>query len=276
MKNLFKISLSFLALIVLGTACKKDENKVVFQGTDSTLVLNSTAPSTQVLTIANKLNTAMTFTWNNPGFSFNTGTSSQDVSYTLQIDTTNSNFTNPKIQEKSLLKDLTTSLTVGELNSFLLSMNLQFGVSHNVEVRLKAALKNNTVPVYSNVLKYTITPYLDVKYPVPTNLYITGSATPVGWQCACGEAPVTAQQFAKVNDYTFELTLALSANNEYLFLPVYANWDAKYGFTGTGAANNVLGDSFQPGGNNIKAPSVSGNYKITVDFKTGSFSLVKL
>jgi hypothetical protein len=276
MKKIINQSLFLMGLILLATACKKDENKVVFEGTDAPIVLSSTAPATLVLKITDKANTAINFSWNNPGFKFNTGVSSQDVTYTLQIDTTNSNFTNPKIQEKSVAKELATSLTVGELNSLLLNMNLQFGVSHNIEMRIKAALSNNAVPVYSNVLKYTITPYLDVKYPVPTNLYITGSATPVGWQCACGEAPVTTQQFTKVNDYTFELTLALSANNEYLLLPVYADWGAKYGFTGDGGTNNVLGDSFKPSGNNIKAPTVSGNYKITVDFKTGSFSLVKV
>ena len=276
MKNLFKQSFFLLSLIVLAASCKKDENKVVFEGTDTNLVVASSAPATLVLAIADKPLNAMTFTWNNPGFKFNTGASSQDVTYTLQIDTTGANFTNPKIQEKSISKDLSTSITVGELNGYLLSMNLQFGAPHAIEVRVKASLKNNAVPVYSNVLKYTVTPYLDVKFPVPANLYITGSATPVGWQCACGEAPVLSQKFTKINDYTFELTLPLSANNEYLLLPIYADWGAKYGFTGAGAANNVLGDTFQPNGNNIKAPTVTGTYKITVDFKTGTFSLVKI
>lgn len=276
MKNLIKHSFFFLSLVLLMSACKKDENKDYYLGNESSITLASSSPATIVLLIGNKDNNAMNFTWNNPDYKFTTGTSSQDVTYTLEIDTTGSDFSNPKIQQKAISKDLNTSLTVGELNGYLLSLDLDFGVPHNIQFRLKSTLKNNTVPVYSNVLSFVITPYLDVKYPVPANLYITGSATPASWQCGCGEAALASQTFTKINAYTFELTLALSANNEYLLLPVYGSWSAKYGFTGNGAENNVLGDSFKPEGNNIKAPSLSGTYKITVNFKTGSFSLVKL
>lgn len=276
MKNLLKSLFLFVLFAITLASCKKDENKVVFEGNDSAITLASSMPATVVLNIADKGNVLGSFNWTNPNYRFNTGLSSQDVTYTLQIDTTGANFTNPGIQEKSISKDLSTTLTVGELNSYLLTMGLNFGAPHNIEFRIKSALKGNAVPVYSNVLKVIVTPYLDVKYPVPANLFITGSATPVGWQCACGEAPVVAQQFTKVNDYTFELTLPLSANNEYLLLPVYADWSAKYGFTGDNSMNSVLGDDFKPGGNNIKAPNVTGNYKITVDFKVGKFTLVKL
>src|SRR5690606_36208462 len=111
----------------------------------------------------------------------------------------------------------------------------------------------NAVPVYSNVLSMTITPYLDVRYPVPAKLFITGAATPGGWQCACGEPELISQQFAQTNAYTFELELTLNPNESYLFLPEYGSWAAKYGYTGNGNENNVTGDDFKPGGNDIKS-----------------------
>ncbi|RZM09912.1 MAG: hypothetical protein EOO88_48870 [Pedobacter sp.] len=239
------------------------------------MTLASTMATTPiVLDITKKADVIGSFTWNNPNYKFTTGVSSQNVTYTLQVDVAGNNFKNP--QEKVVVSDLSTSVTVGELNTLLLSRGLDFGVAQNIEMRLRATLNGITAaPVYSNVLAFVVTPYLDVKFPVPTNLYITGSATPASWQCGCGEAENTSQKFTKVNAYTFELTLALSANNSYLFLPVYGSWSAKYGFTGGGNANNQLDDEFKPEGNDIKSPGEAGTYKITVDFKTGRFKLVK-
>ena len=79
---------------------------------------------------------------------------------------------------------------------------------HDLEFRIKANLTNNTAVLYSNVIKMSIKPFLDVKYPVPANLYITGSATPASWQCGCGEPELLSQKFTKVNAFTFKLTNA--------------------------------------------------------------------
>jgi hypothetical protein len=265
--------LAFFALLVAAFAsCKKDENKVYYEGgTAPVLTASSTAPL--VLLLANKNNTAVSFSWTNPNYQFTTGVSSQDVYYILQIDTTGSNFSNPNKKEISVPKDLSTSITVGDLNTALLAMGLLEDQPHNLEIRVKATLINSSVPLYSNVIKIVATPYLDVVFPVPATLYITGSATPAGWQCGCGEPELLSQKFTKVSSSKFELTLALSANNSYLFLPKYGDWGAKYGFTGSGNANNVNGDTFTPGGNDIKAPATSATYKITVDFKTGKFTV---
>lgn len=273
MKSLIKNLTAILLTAVLFTACKKDENRVTFEGGSDDIVLTSSAPQATplVLTIANKANVAMTFSWNNPNYRFNTGVSSQDVTYTLEIDTTGSNFTNPSIQQRAIAKELSTTLTVAELNAYLLTMNLNFGEPHNIEMRIKSALANGAVPEYSNVLKYVITPYLDVKYPVPDDLYITGNATPSDWT----NSPPVAQKLEKINAYTFTVTLPLVANNSYLFLDKFGSWDFKHGYDGNNNANNTAGDNFKPGGGDIKAPAESGTYKITVDFKTGKFTVVK-
>lgn len=272
MKIMMKVLLGTLFTTAILISCKKDENKDYFEGgTSPVLTASSTSP--MVLNIANKASQAISFSWSNPNYKFTTGLSSQDVLYTLQFDTTGATFTNPKIQQKTISKDLSVAFTVGELNALLLSLGLLENAPHNIEIRLKSNLINSSVPLYSNVIKMVITPYLDVKYPVPANLYITGSATPASWQCGCGEPELLTQKFTKINSFTFEITLPLSANNSYLFLPVYGSWSAKYGGTGGGNSNNVTGDDFQPGGNDLKAPPVSGSYKITVDFKTGKFKV---
>ena len=271
MKNIVKKIFFFSLLAATVASCKKDENKNYFEGgTAPVLTVSSAAPL--VLLIANKDNQALGFTWTNPNYQFNTGPSSQDVAYTLQIDTAGANFTNPKIGEKSIPKELSTAITVKELNTLLVGMGLLENTPHNMEIRLKSNIINSSVPLYSNVIKIVITPYQDVVYPVPAKLYITGKASPASWMSG-GDPELVSQRFTKVNSSKFELTITLSANNSFLFVPVYGDWSNKYGFTGSGNANNVNGDSFKPDGGDFLSPAVSKTYKITVDFKTGKYTV---
>lgn len=272
MKNLFKYLL-FLPLALMLWSCEKDENQNFFEGgTAPTLTASTSGPV--VLTLINKNNPAFTLNWTNPDYKFTTGLSSQSVQYTIQIDTTNSNFTNPAIAEISVTSELSRTLTVGELNTSLLSMGLQEDMPHEVEMRVKSTLSGGAGALYSNVVKLTITPFLDVVYPVPANLYITGAATPASWQCGCGEPELLSQKFTKVSSSKFELTIQLTGNSSYLLIPVYGSWAAKYGGMGANNTNNPAGDTFKPGGGDLISPAASGIYKITVDFKTGKFTVV--
>ena len=269
--NLFLIA----GMLVAFAACKKEENRVIFEGgTAPVLSASSTTPLIFVKDDAEK--NAVTLNWTNPDYMFNTGLSSQNVTYTVEIDTVGSNFTNPAKAEAVVSSDLSKTFTVKELNTYLNAMDLAFNMAHEVEFRVKSTLANSSAPLYSNTVKINITPYLDTKYPVPDKLFITGGATPLGWQAGNGsEAEPPSQTFTKTNAYTFELTLALKANESYLFIPVYSSWSAKYGYDGAGNANNPDGDNFKPDGGDMKAPSTSGTYKITVDFKTGRYTVEK-
>jgi hypothetical protein len=272
MKNIFKITLFSIFGILIFASCKKQIDNVSYvSGTAPTLKATNT--SNVVLLKANENNVWNTFTWTNPNYQFTTGISSQDVTYTLQFDTTGSNFTNPNIQEIVISKDLSRVFTVRDINTVLAKMNLLENVPHDVEMRIKSTLANAALPLYSSVIKFVLTPYLDVVYPVPSALYITGSATPLSWQCGCATDVGTTQKFTKVSSTKFELTIALSANNSYLFLPVYGSWAAKYGFNGGNNSNDVFGGEFKPDGGDMKAPGTSGTYKISVEFKTGKWTV---
>jgi starch-binding outer membrane protein SusE/F len=275
MKNILKILFSSMFLAVTFFSCKKDEIKIFYEG-GTAPVLKASSTSPMVLNVANRNNTALTLNWTNPGYRFTTGVSSQDVTYILQMDTTGSNFTNPKKYEKSISKELSISLTVAELNTALLSMDMVENMPHNMEIRIKSSLGNGSVPLLSNVLKIVITPYLDVVYPVPAKLFITGGATPAGWMGG-GDPELASQQFTKISTSEFELaSIALKANEGFLFVPVYGNWSNKYGFIGANLTNNVNGDEFKPEGGDLKSPALAGNYRINVSFKTGKYTLTKL
>lgn len=280
MKNkLSVLLLSFLTVIAI--SCKKEENRVYLEsGTPPVLTASSTTP--MVLAIGNAANFALRFNWTNPNYRLNTGVSSHDVSYTLEVDTTGANFTNPRKQEISISKDLVKEFTVKELNGLfgVSKMNLVYGMPHNVEFRLKASLVGGAAPLYSNVIKMVITPYLDVAVPIPTTgqLFIVGDATPGGWT---NPVPLPNQQFTRLSNTLYEITLPLlGGGKKYLFLPLNGDWGNKYAVQN--ASQSVNGGDFGYNGNNstfntdIPGPLVDGTYKITVDFITGKYTVVKL
>lgn len=274
MKNYKSILFSITAAACM-LACDKEEDKITFEGGTAPVVLSVSSTSDLVLTKEKENFTSLQFQWTNPEYKFSNGVNTLNVNYTLQVDTTGSDFTNPKMASKAFSKDLSTTFLVKDLNNLLSGLELKDFVPHDYEFRIKATLADGSEPDYSSVVKVKITPYLDVQYPVPANLYITGAATPANWQAGNGTEPVPPnQQFTKVNSYLFEInSLQLNASSGYLLIPVYSSWAAKYGFTGEKEKNNTAGDTFKPDGSDFLSPSTAKAYKITVNFKTGKTTL---
>lgn len=266
--NLF-FTMVFSAGILV--SCKKDENKVYFEGgTNPTLSVSSAA---NLFLDSTKKNTiALTFNWTNPNYHFNTGVSSQNVTYIFQVDTTGSNFTNPNIQETSIASDLSVAFTVKQVNTFLNKLLLQRDVPHNIEFRIKATI-NGTVPLYSNVIKIVIIPYLDVAVPLPPTgeLYATGDGTPSGWT----NNPPLAQKCTKLSLTEYTITMNLVPGFYYKFLSTLTQWQPQYG----GKEANGGDFSANMGGGSdpdaIPTPAVAGSYKITLNFVSGKYTVVK-
>lgn len=275
MKNKLAYLLTIAVIALVFASCKKDEHKIYYEdGTAPVLTASTTGPL--VLTKATATRAALKLNWTNPNYRFTTGTSSQDVTYILQVDSAGKNFSSSKLQEVSFSKDLETTFTDTLLNSILAVLELSEDKPHDIDMRIKSSLAGGTVPLYSNVIKLTVTPYLDVAVQLPAsgNLYITGSATPGDWMK--DNAPeLVSQRFTQVNKTLYEITVKLTANNSFVFVPVYGNWSDKYAYTGAKNGNNVDGDSFQRGGEDLKAPAQTANYKVTVNFKTGRYSVTK-
>jgi len=276
------LTLLFLSsLLIIQLSCKKQENKIYFEGGRApSLTASSTLP--MVLTDANKNNFAIKFSWTNPDYMFTTGISSQDVVYTLQIDTTAS-FSSSIKQEAVISKDLSVSYTVKELNSFPTKMGLAENIPYNFAFRLKSSLANNTVPLFSNVIRIVITPYLDVAVPLPPTdkLYITGSGVPSDWT----NSPPASQQATPVqgsysstgHPTAYTITMNFVPGKQYKFLSTLGQWQPQYGGsseTGGDLGYNMglPGQTDPPG---IPTPGLAGTYKITVNFKTGQYTVVK-
>ncbi|CAF4739582.1 unnamed protein product, partial [Rotaria sp. Silwood1] len=215
--------LIILLLITIAQGCKKDENLNYFEGGTAS-VLSSTLANNSVLPLsdATKDDVLFDLSWTNPNYKFTTGISSQNVQYSIEIDSAGKNF-----------------------NSIM----------------------------YSNVLTYTATAYpLPPKIAVPASgqLFLVGDASPGGWS---NPVPVPSQQFTQTSPTTFELTTPIIGGNSYLLLPINGSWGDKYGGLGANNTNNPEADDFKRGGGDLKAPAVSGNYKIVVDFQAAKIFL---
>ncbi|MFM2360087.1 MAG: hypothetical protein RLY16_2080 [Bacteroidota bacterium] len=277
MKQIFKYMLGSLLMVTALISCKKDENKVFFEG-GTAPVLGASLSTTIPLSYVNRGLEAITFNWTNPNYKFTTGVNSQNVTYTWELDTMGANFTNPKKKQLSISGDLSRTFTQGDFNDYLLNqLELAPGMSHNLEVRVKASIAgSNPTVLVSNTLSFAVVPFAippKVTPPASGRLFMVGAATPGGWN---NPVPTPAQEFTQVNSTLYTLTLNLSASNSYLFLPVNGSWDAKYGCLGGNNSNNPDGDEFRPGGGDMVSPAVGGNYKIEVNFQQGKFKLTKL
>ena len=284
MKNFLNSVVVFSILTLFFGSCKKEENQVTLMGGTNPTLTSSASSSMLALTKVNEANTWSSFTWTNPNYKFNTGMSSQDVTYTLQFDTLGANFTNPNIQEIVVSKDLSNAVTVKQVNSALAKLLLKENIPHNIEVRVKSSLANNNGLLYSNVLKFVLVPYLDVAVTLPENLpaqganngdlFLVGDATNGGWN---NPVPVPTQKFTRTSSVTYEITIALVGGKQYLMLPKNGVWDNKYAVANnTLAGLNTGGDFGANQNDNFPGPSASGMYKIVVNFQTGKFTVTLL
>ena len=285
MKNIIKLLSTVFLVSFLFSSCKKQIAEIDYLGgTAPAVTASSTAPI--VLLIANKDNPAISFTWTNPNYQFTTGISSQDVSFTLQFDTTGSNFTNPKKQEVVISKNLFTTLTVKDLNLVFTKMELGYGVPHNVEIRVKSSLANGSVPLYSNVIKIVITPYLDFAVEPPGtaaqlyldgNLWIVGDAVASGWSNPLPSPFDASQKFARVTPTDilhYQATITFNASGGYKLIQIQGDWNTQYhAIDGTAK----LSGNFEKKNSDPQFPTPGpGNYKVEVNFATGKYTLTKL
>lgn len=274
----YSIIFSILLTLVM-VSCKKDENQVMFEGGTAPVLTAST--STINLAFANADNQAVKLSWTNPEYRFNTGVSSQDVNYVVEIDLAGANFNSANKQSVAVSRDLTVAFTIAQFNDYLLNQLLLVpGQQRDVEVRVKASIGSTDAgTLYSNKLSYTVTPYAippKVTPPSSGKLFITGGATPASWMSG-GDAELASQRFTQVSATLYELaSIELTGDGSFLFVPVYGDWSHKYGGVGANNSNNVNGDDFKAEGGDLKAPAATGKYKVVVDFQRGKYTLTKL
>jgi hypothetical protein len=274
MTNKLSILLSF-SLLLMMISCKKEENKIFYEGGNPPVL--SASATTVSLESGQEANTALVLTWTNPDYKFTTGISSQDVTYTLEMDTLGANFSSSKIYTFVLPKDLSKTYTVGELNAILGNdMQLQLSPRRNytLQLRITSSIGSN-LKLISNVVSFTTKPFAPppkVNPPTTGKLYLVGDATAGGWN---NPVPVPAQQFTQVSTTLYEITVPLIGGFQYLFLPLNGDWGHKFACAKTANQSADGGDFGYDFTDNFPGPAASGTYKISVDFQRGKYTVVK-
>jgi hypothetical protein len=278
MKHIPQLLFSFLLLLAIN-ACEKAENKVFFEGGTPPSLSSST--TNVVLEPGSEANTAVVFRWTNPDFKFTTGLSSQDVTYTLELDTLGANFGSSKKYSTVISKDLIKSYTVGELNGILgntMVLQLDPRRDYTLQVRIVASI-GSSVKLPSNVLSITTRPFAPPpKVEPPTNgtLWITGDAPdgPPSWSNPVPAPYDVSFKFTKLSNTLYELVVPMKGGGGYKLIQIQGDWGTQYHMLagGTWEGGNIEKKDSDP---QFPGPPSAGIYKITVDFQLGKFTAVK-
>ena len=279
MQKIIKL-LPFLFLIVIVfTSCQKEENRVQFEGGDAPVL----AATTQAVRLepGDETNTAIKFSWTNPAYKLNTGTSSHNVSYILEIDTAGANFSSSRKFPVSISNDLSLTYTVGALNAILgntMLLQLNPRRSYNLQARIISSLAGGAGKLTSNVFSFTAKPFPPppkVQLPAAGNLWITGDAVASNWANPLGVPYDVTHKFTRLPSGTdYELLINMNATGAYKLIQTQGDWSTQYHMVTGGTG---LGGSFEFGDANpaFPSPGVAGMYKLSFNFQLGTFSAVK-
>jgi starch-binding outer membrane protein SusE/F len=276
------INLFLFALLIIAFSCTKQETKAYYiGGTNPVLTGTANSGSSAInLKAADSTLTGLTLAWTNPNYMFNYGVSSLDASYLIEMDTTGSNFTNPKRAQIGISQSTAITLTEATINSYLANqMGLDTSFSHKLDVRVAASMANSGTgakTLYSNVLNYTAKPFYPppiVAPPASGNLWILGDAVASGWSNPLPAPYDVSQKFTKVTATKYTLVVNFNATGGYKLIQVQGDWGTQ--FHALAPALAATG-KFEQKDSDPQFPSPgAGTYLITIDFQTGTYTVVK-
>jgi starch-binding outer membrane protein SusE/F len=265
MRSIFNLILLITGTGMLLTACNK-VGDLPYYG-------NGTAPtlSASVTTVApaptDSLKQVLTLSWTSPKYA----TSGKNMKYTIEIDSTGKNFSNPGVIVVD--SSLSRAILAKELNDILLAKGYAFNAPVDMDVRVISSYANNNERLTSNTVKIKMTPYKvppKVAPPTTNTLFIVGDATAGGWG---NPVPLPAQQFTKIDETTYEGTFYLNGGKQYLVVIKNGEWD-KYSVANNSLPGLSLGGTFGAGlSDNFPGPAATGMYKIRLDFQSGLFTV---
>lgn len=269
-------SLVYLSITMMFfAACNKEEARDTFTG-GTAPVFTASSKDSIGLNFNTETEKAVTLSWSNPNYKFASGVSSQNVSYTLEIDTAGANFAGPNKKSVSISQDLSVTYTQKAFNILISDVKVKTGQVAKLEMRVIASLGSASTNLVSNTLTFKVLPYAPPpKVPVPTagTLWVTGSAFASGWSNPLGAPYDVSQKFTKVSDTQYELVVDMLSSGNYKLIQENGVWGTQYHkVSGDAYAGTFEKKDADPG---FDAPAVAGKYKIVVDFQSGTYTVTK-
>lgn len=236
MKNILKTA-AICASLVLLVGCEKDEEKATMNA--NARVESNISASTLVLDKTQSNTTALTVSWETKDL----GIQLAPV-YTVEFE----NIATGKIKPLSAERSPFT-LTVKELNEYLVGLGLKTGVATDVRVLVRAALSDQRSLVATKTLK--VTPYFDeIK---ASEWGVVGSATPNGWN---------GPDIKMWNSTDGNLVAYATLSAGEIKFRKNNDWGVNLG-----GSNGTLSS----GGSNIAV--TAGTYKITINVSKNTYSI---
>jgi|GEM_PF-582305 len=243
MKNLYKIAVSLL--IVIGAISCEDDDRFILEQPEASFLIEVPSSGTNiVLNRTNPNNQALTVTWDD--------TKNEGVSYSVEFAKASTEFVESFSAGTSSEDNFT--LSVEELNTFLVNtLRIPQAESSGIEVRVVAS--NGEV---SNIESLSVTPYI---FEV-TQLFVNGTFT--NWDPAQG-LQLNSSEFNK-----FYTNIDLLDGDEFNFIPSNTSDEVVWQLTEAGSSNLT-----KFGGVNLSGYT-AGNYDITVDLNTNTFTIIEI
>ena len=236
MKNILKTA-AICASLVLLVGCEKDEEKATMNA--NARVESNISASTLVLDKTKSNTTALTVSWETKDL----GVQLAPV-YTVEFENIATGKSKPLSAEKSPF-----TLTVKELNEYLVGLGLKTGVATDVRVLVRAALSDQRSLVSTKTLK--VTPYFDeIK---ASEWGVVGSATPNGWN---------GPDIKMWNSTDGNLVAYATLSAGEIKFRKNNDWGVNLG-----GSNGTLSS----GGSNIAV--TAGTYKITINVSKNTYSI---
>ena len=236
MKNILKTAAICASLVWL-VGCEKDEEKATMNA--NARVESNISASTLVLDKTQSNTTALTVSWETKDL----GVQLAPV-YTVEFENIATGKSKPLSAERSPF-----TLTVKELNEYLVGLGLKTGVATDVRVLVRAALSDQRSLVATKTLK--VTPYFDeIK---PSEWGVVGSATPNGWN---------GPDIKMWNSTDGNLVAYATLSAGEIKFRKNNDWGVNLG-----GSNGTLSS----GGSNIAV--TAGTYKITINVSKNTYSI---
>ena len=211
-----------------------------------------------VLNEENQDDLLTTFKWSAADFGFPSATT-----YVLQMDKAGNNFASA--MDVVLTTETEAELSVGEMNTKMLTLGLAHSVSTDVEARIYATINEQIDTLYSETITMSITPYeVVIVYP---NLYVPGSYQAASGYTADWSPDVAPELFSIKADNRYEGYVNIGIEGAMFKFTEEPNWNVNYGDDGNDG-------TLESAGADIAAPA-AGYYKMNVNLNNMTYSITK-
>lgn len=218
-----KKTIIYLMLIML-TACNSDLEKVHYNASDARAAALQPIADAYVLNAQQSDQTAIEFVWSNPVLNYPAA-----ITTDLQMDLSGKQFAGATTLA-STKTDSTYAITVADLNSALLKLQVKYGLESGpipVDFRLVSGISVAALPLYSNTVSSLVTPFAgEREYP---QIWVIGDYC--GWNHDNSQFLYSPDED---ENYSAMIVFAGKAPNGWKLTPA-ANWENDWGAQGTPA-----------------------------------------